>query len=135
MMARELAHRPASMFADRGAINIAKTKLFLRLIRKSIWHGYMQKLVWYAVLWVVPSPTCDIMQNSSASSVITSSCLESSHANLMFDRYNVPITQHEDQEIRSEIKEPSHSTRVYCLSSTAKLPSQKVVATVSSNMT
>ena len=32
MMAREIARRPASMFADRGAMNIAKTKQFLRII-------------------------------------------------------------------------------------------------------
>ena len=32
MMAHELARRPASMFDDRGAIKVAKTKLFLRLI-------------------------------------------------------------------------------------------------------
>ena len=35
----------------------------------------------------------------------------------------------------TEIKEPTDSTRVYSLSSTAKLPCQKVVLTVSNNTT
>ena len=34
-MAHELAHRPASIFGDRGATEIAKTRLFLRLMCKS----------------------------------------------------------------------------------------------------
>ena len=63
------------------------------------------------------------------------SSLDSSQANLMFDIFNVPIIQPEAQDIRLEIKEPSDSTRVYSLSSTVKLPSQKVVATLSSNKT
>ncbi len=32
LMAHELARRPASMFDYRGAMKVAKTKLFLRLI-------------------------------------------------------------------------------------------------------
>ena len=47
----------------------------------------MQKLDGCAALWVVPSPRCETMQNSSASSVATPGYIESSSVNLMFDRY------------------------------------------------
>ncbi len=40
LMAHELARRPATMFDDRGAMKVAKTKLFWRLIGNSIRHGY-----------------------------------------------------------------------------------------------
>ena len=86
LMAYELARRPASMFDYRGAMMVAKTKLLLRLIRKSIWYGNMKTLDGCAVLWVVPSPSCETKQNSSTYSVATSSYVESGHVNLIFDR-------------------------------------------------
>ena len=73
MIAHELARRPASMFDDRGAMTAGKTKLFLRLIGKSIWHGDRQKVDGCAVHWVVPSPSCETRQTSSTSSVATTS--------------------------------------------------------------
>ena len=84
-MAHEIARRPASMFDDRGAMKVAKTKLFLRLIEKSIWPGDRQKVDGCAILLVVPLPSCETRQTSSTSSVVTSSYVEFSNIK-MFDR-------------------------------------------------
>ena len=86
MMAHELARQPASMFDDRGPMKVGKTKLFLRLIEKSIWHGDRQKVDGCAILWVVPSLSCETRQTSSTSSIATSRYVESNHINKMFDR-------------------------------------------------
>ena len=127
MMAHEPARRPASMFDDRGAMKVAKTKLFLRLIDKSIWHGDRQKVDGCAVLWVVPSPSCETRQTSSTSSVATYPAMWNPIISTRCStdaRQAVPIRP--IQLEMTEMKGPTESTRVYSLSSTAKFLVRKL---------
>ena len=78
-MAHELARRSASMFDDRGAMTVANLKVDLARTQAEV--GWM-----YSILRVMPSPSCETSQNSSTSSVATSSCVESSRISKMFDR-------------------------------------------------
>ena len=113
-MAHELARRPASMFDDRGAMEVANLKVPLARRRAEGWKdvhycGSSHRL--HAKLGRIPQhlpSSHPAMWNPVISTICSTDA-----------RKAVPIIQPE----MTEINEPTDSTRVYSLSSTAKLPS------------
>ena len=68
LMAHELAFRPASMFDDSGAMKVAKTKAVLKntlKVEMERRHAEVDASLLYgcAVLWVVPWPTGETVQD------------------------------------------------------------------------
>lgn len=134
LMAHELALRPASMFDDSGAMKVAKTKAVLKnnlKVEVARRHAEVDAsfLDGCAVLWVIKWPTGGTVQdflNSFRRHI--QSYTETSDVYLVFDRYN-------DDSIKASARHARDqgASREYTLRPAAKLPSQKVVLTVSRN--
>ena len=136
LMAHELSPRPASMFDDRGAMKVAKTKSVLKndlKVEVARRHAAVDAsfLDGCAVLWVVPWPTGGIVQDFLDNfRRHIKGYLESSDVYLVFDRYTAGSIKESTRKERDQ-----GASRVYTLRPPARLPAQKVVLTVSSNKT
>ena len=134
LMAHELASRPASMFDDSGAMKVAKTKAIIKntlKVEMERRHAELDAsfLDGCAVLWVVPWPTGGTVhdfRNNFRRHI--QSHLDSSDVYLLYYRYKEGSIKESTRNYRDQ-----GASRVYSLCPTAKLPSQKVVLTVSSN--
>ena len=134
LMAYELAPRPASMFDDSGAMTVAKTKSVLKnnlKVEVPRRHAEIDAsfLDGCAVLWVVPWPTGGIVQdflNNFRRHI--QGHMESGDVYLVFDKYTDGSIKESTRNDRDQ-----GASRVYTLRPPARLPSQKVVLTVSSN--
>ena len=121
------------MFDDSGDMKVAKTKAVLKntlKVEMERRHAEVDAsfLDESAVLWVVPLPTCGTVQFPYNVRRHIQNHLDSSDVYLLFDRYKEGSLKQSTRNYRDKA-----ASRVYSLRPTAKLPSQKVVLTVSSN--
>ena len=122
------------MFDDSGAMKVAKTKAVLKntlKVEMERRHAEVDAslLDGSAVLWVVPLPTGGTVQYFLYNvRRHIQSHLDSSDVYLLFNRYKEGSLKESTRNYRDK-----GASRVYSLRPTAKLPSQKVVLTVSSN--
>lgn len=134
LMSHELASRPASMFDESGAMRVAKTKSVLKNnLKVEVPRRHTQIdasfLDGCAVLWVVPWPTGGIVQeflNNFRCHI--QSHMDSGDVYLVFDRYMEGSIKESTRNERDQ-----GASRVYTLRPATRLPSQKVILTVSRN--
>ena len=132
LMAHEPSARPASMFDDSGAMQVAETKndLKVEVARRHVAVD-ASFLDGCAMLWVVPWPNGGNVQdflNKFRRHI--QGHLESSDVYLIFDRYTAGSIKESTRNDRDQ-----GASRVYELRLLARLPAQKIVLTASRNKT